>query len=202
MITLTLASLRAARANPIGDPLPPIMAQVEELMTRIVMDRTPLAQWQPMDTAPRDGSYMLLAGDSGFVGTPLRVEVCRYDPEFRPRQPWVTYSSDSFLDSGAPPIYWMPLPQTPEDRAQRFKEFPDPPSLDEAPLPCDEDTFADAMRFHEEHNPLAVADALLRASSPPGNGFQAAHRLCLFCDTILADDAGPVCAACVEGGKA
>lgn len=66
--------------------------------------------WQPLETAPRDGTYILLAGPSGYMGTPLRVEVCRYDAEYRPLQPWVTFSSDSFLDGGEAPTCWMPLP--------------------------------------------------------------------------------------------
>lgn len=68
-------------------------------------------KWQPIETAPRDGTYILLAGPSGYMGTPLRVIVCRYNPEFRPRQPWVDYAGDSFLDSGDAPTYWLPLPE-------------------------------------------------------------------------------------------
>ena len=67
--------------------------------------------WQPMETAPKDGTYILLAGDSGYITTPLRVEVCRYDAEYHPLQPWVTYSNDSFTDSGGPPVGWLPLPR-------------------------------------------------------------------------------------------
>jgi hypothetical protein len=65
---------------------------------------------QTIETAPRDGTYVLLFGDSGYVTTPLRCKVCRYDAEYRPRQPWVTYSNDSFEDSGPPALYWTPLP--------------------------------------------------------------------------------------------
>lgn len=67
--------------------------------------------WRHIGTAPRNKTYILLAGPSGYTGTPLRVEVCKYDADLRPRQPWVTYSGDSFLDSGGPPTHWMPLPK-------------------------------------------------------------------------------------------
>ena len=69
--------------------------------------------WRDIESAPKDGTYILLAGPSGYKGTPLRVEVCRYDTEFRPLQPWVDYAGDSFLDSGDYPTHWMPLPAPP-----------------------------------------------------------------------------------------
>ncbi len=69
--------------------------------------------WQLIETAPKDGSYILLAGDSGYINTPLRVEVCHWDAQYRPRQPWVNYARDSFLDSGSEPTHWMPLPEPP-----------------------------------------------------------------------------------------
>lgn len=66
---------------------------------------------RPMDTAPKDGTYILLFGPSGYTTTPLRCEVCRYDARYRPRQPWIDYANDSFLDSGDPPVGWLPLPE-------------------------------------------------------------------------------------------
>ena len=76
--------------------------------------------WMPIDTAPHDGTYILLAGPSGYMGTPLRVEVCKYDAEFRPKQPWVNHGGDSFTDGGVAPTLWMPLPANPTGE----KEFP------------------------------------------------------------------------------
>ncbi len=70
-------------------------------------------QWLPIETAPRDRTYILLAGPSGYGTTPLRVEVCRYDADFRPLQPWVNHANDSFLDGGDAPTHWMPLPPPP-----------------------------------------------------------------------------------------
>lgn len=68
-------------------------------------------KWKPIETAPRDGSFILLAGPSGYTTTPLRVEVCRWDTEYRPHQPWVNHANDSFLDGGAAPTCWMELPE-------------------------------------------------------------------------------------------
>ena len=70
-------------------------------------------KWQPIETAPRDGTYILLAGDSGYTTTPLRVEVCRYDADYHPWQPWVNHANDSFMDGGGEPTCWLPLPELP-----------------------------------------------------------------------------------------
>ena len=70
-------------------------------------------QWQPMETAPKDGTWILLAGPSGYQATPLRVEVCRYYPEYRPNNPWQNHSNDAFSDGGGAPTHWMPLPPAP-----------------------------------------------------------------------------------------
>jgi hypothetical protein len=65
---------------------------------------------RPMETAPLDGTYILLFGPSGYRGTPLRCEVCRWDPVYRPRNPWLTYAGNGFSDTGEPPVGWLPLP--------------------------------------------------------------------------------------------
>lgn len=77
------------------------------------VERSERPRWRPIATAPRDGTYVLLAGPSGYVTTPLRVEVCKHDAEYRPLNPWVTHSGDHFTDGGAEPTHWMPLPEAP-----------------------------------------------------------------------------------------
>jgi hypothetical protein len=66
---------------------------------------------EPIETAPRDGTYVILFGPSGHIGTPLRAEVCNYDAVYRPRNPWVTHAGDAFTDGGEAPTFWMPLPR-------------------------------------------------------------------------------------------
>ncbi len=68
-----------------------------------------------MDSAPINGTFILLGGPSGYSTTPLRFEVCKFDPEFRPRQPWVDYAGDSFTDGGEAPTCWIPLPLNDKD---------------------------------------------------------------------------------------
>ena len=64
-----------------------------------------------MEDAPRDGTYIILFADSGYATTKYRCEVCHYDAEYRPHQPWVNHASESFMDGGEAPCGWLPLPQ-------------------------------------------------------------------------------------------
>lgn len=74
---------------------------------------------QPISTAPRDGTYILLFGPSGYMGTPLRAEVGRWRKfEDGPNRlgelgRWGTHAADDFRDGGDAPEWWMPRPQTP-----------------------------------------------------------------------------------------
>jgi hypothetical protein len=76
------------------------MAEEYELKTKL----------RPISTAPRDGTYVLLFGPSGFTTTPFRCAVGHYDPEYRPLNPWQTHSDDAFTDGGEEPTHWLPLP--------------------------------------------------------------------------------------------
>jgi len=66
------------------------------------------AKWLPIDTAPKDGTFVLVAGPSGYTSTPLRVEVCAYYPDYASQ--WRNHAHDAFWDGGSPPTLWMPLP--------------------------------------------------------------------------------------------
>ena len=67
--------------------------------------------WQPIDTAPKDGTWILLAVDSSYTTTPLTVSVCRYISS--PYPSWRDYADYKFLVGGNEPTHWMPLPPTP-----------------------------------------------------------------------------------------
>jgi hypothetical protein len=62
-------------------------------------------RWQPITTAPRDGTFVIVAGDSGYLTTPLRAEICRSSGGA-----WRNHANDLFTDGGADPLYWIPLP--------------------------------------------------------------------------------------------
>lgn len=65
---------------------------------------------QPIATCPKDGSHFIAWGPSGYTGTPLRCEVCRFDADYRPKNPIVNHAGDAFTDGGEPAMYWSPLP--------------------------------------------------------------------------------------------
>ena len=69
---------------------------------------------QPIETCPKDGSYFIAWGPSGYTTTPLRCEVCHWDANYRPLNPIQTHSNDAFTDGGASATYWSPLPFYPE----------------------------------------------------------------------------------------
>lgn len=64
---------------------------------------------QPIETAPRDGTFVLVAGPSGYIDTPLRFAACRYAPGYA--DPWRDHAGDGFEDGGPAPTHWMPLPK-------------------------------------------------------------------------------------------
>lgn len=75
--------------------------------------------WQPIETAPKDGTYVLLLGDSGYTTTPYRVAVGCWIEGYRDF--WINHSNDAFTDDGEPPTHWMPLPDPPETLATTTK---------------------------------------------------------------------------------
>lgn len=66
----------------------------------------------PMSSAPRNGTYVVLFADSGYTNVGIRCQVCRYDPTYRPLNPWQTYSNEAFIEGSGQPIGWLPLPTT------------------------------------------------------------------------------------------
>lgn len=75
------------------------------------MNRISNCCWQPLETAPKDGTYVILAGPTGLSTTPLRAEICRYDPTFWQLPcKWVNHQHDGFVKGGSEPTLWMPIP--------------------------------------------------------------------------------------------
>jgi hypothetical protein len=86
--------------------------QIADLLAPFLR-RAAESKWQPIETAPKDGTWVLIAGESGYGGYPLRAEVARCLPLFRPRSPWCNHAGDAFTDGGPEPTHWMPLPDAP-----------------------------------------------------------------------------------------
>ena len=62
---------------------------------------------KPMENAPKD-EYILLFGESGYSGTPLRCEVCKF---YSAWGGWKNHAGERFGDGGNPePVGWLPLP--------------------------------------------------------------------------------------------
>jgi len=73
-----------------------------------------MSKWQPIETAPKDGSYVLIANMHG-------AWVAKWHPifvsGFRPSTPWASMmlNHDHIEKTGRydPPKHWMPLPAPP-----------------------------------------------------------------------------------------
>ena len=69
-----------------------------------------MSEWQPISTAPKDGTIILICGFSstGYYVADVKwnadeIEFCLFDPE-TDGHTWPTYE----------PKFWMPLPVPPE----------------------------------------------------------------------------------------
>lgn len=71
-----------------------------------------MSEWQPIETAPKDGSYVLVWAESGH-------EFARW---FRAGECWIRAEDMQNLWGEDAPTHWMPLPA--------------PPSTDRSPSPA------------------------------------------------------------------
>ena len=77
-----------------------------------------MSEWQPIETAPKDGSYILIAGEGrvtiGFYhedkGKTLIADAKPYWQDYD-RSYWDRFETD---DSWFAPTHWMPLPEPPQ----------------------------------------------------------------------------------------
>lgn len=62
------------------------------------------ARWQPIETAPRDGRWLLIT--NGF-----NLEQCYWDTAMHREYPWRNHGGNGWLTNW--PTHWMPLPEPP-----------------------------------------------------------------------------------------
>ena len=88
-----------------GDPLQ-VMAQP--------LYAAPQPAWQPIETAPKDGTAVLLANDCGvWIGKYVPV----YQSGFAPAIPWFSLmlNHDHVGNKSCAPTHWMPIPEMPKE---------------------------------------------------------------------------------------
>ena len=73
-------------------------------MRKIILE---IIRWRPIETAPKDGTQVLLARSDGIVG-------CGRWEDVRGVYLWVGEWSSDTKDVGLKPTRWMPLPEPPE----------------------------------------------------------------------------------------
>ena len=79
-----------------------------------------MSEWQPIETAPRDGTSVLLWGlvageisgpdkETGFAGEGEWAEGTHYKPD----EDWWLLSGGDCYSTWCKPTHWMPLPEPP-----------------------------------------------------------------------------------------
>lgn len=125
-VATVLAALRFYRQKGLGDPdnrsddihdiatdggdLTSLDADgIDDLCERLNREKCALATGRllPIKFAPRDGSFVLLAGPSGYTTTPLRFMAGRWSKD---RGAWVNHANDRVTDDGSEPTLFMPIP--------------------------------------------------------------------------------------------
>lgn len=48
---------------------------------------------------------------SGYTTSKYEILTVKYDPEYRPKQPWITLANDSVTDSGGAILGWRSIPR-------------------------------------------------------------------------------------------
>jgi len=68
-------------------------------------------EWQPIETAPKDETWVLLYGEHGGADYSPHMDVAQYA-----HGGWITYHLDEHAEPKSPtctPTHWQPLPERP-----------------------------------------------------------------------------------------
>lgn len=87
-------------------------ATIDELRARI-LELEAERQWRPMETAPKDGSRILLAK---IVGHPSHPTALWWAVAGHWSEKWSNWNDDVEPCGLASPNYWQPLPPAPEGK--------------------------------------------------------------------------------------
>ena len=96
-----------AAANPKA-----ILALIRELREARAAVAAEREAWKPIETAPRDGTVILLGSRGGcWIGKWLQI----YGSGYRPENPWssLMLNHNHMGEKWMQPTHWMPLPQPP-----------------------------------------------------------------------------------------
>ena len=69
-----------------------------------------MSDWQPIETAPKDGT-VILAWRDGWVKPTLLLWLAHRDLE---APGWCPYERQPIRPRGSQPTHWMPLPEPPQ----------------------------------------------------------------------------------------
>jgi hypothetical protein len=67
--------------------------------------------WKPIASAP-EKRWVLVRGDSGYMGCKVFVTIAKCDREFRPLSPWADVQNSGLSDRGWTPLEWTEVPKS------------------------------------------------------------------------------------------
>jgi len=76
-----------------------------------------MSEWQPIETAPKDGTCILVINDNkgGYYTEPFAIGVAAYEGSYKTRA-WYSQACCDGV-SYFTPTHWMPLPEAPKDKS-------------------------------------------------------------------------------------
>lgn len=69
--------------------------------------------WKSVSSPPPTDTVVVIARYSGYTSAQWEYMSAIYDPEYRPKSPWLTLGRDAVTDSGREPMYWRMPPTAP-----------------------------------------------------------------------------------------
>lgn len=81
-----------------------------------------MSEWISVeDKLPKQGEQVLVACKSGYTSTEWHYESAHYDPEFRPKAPWLDDGGNGILEGWPDVEYWRPLLEQPNPKVGVYK---------------------------------------------------------------------------------
>lgn len=90
-----------------------------ELLKKYGTEAAELLEWKPISSAPRDGTFVELRGDSGYKKYPYRIFIGHYNSDYEApirangsngdEWAWRTVQGGHVTDDGAFPTHWRPV---------------------------------------------------------------------------------------------
>ena len=116
MVRVAAIAVRQARNGCITPP--ENGTEYDEQLARAALSAALAAMWQPIETAPKDGTRVIVTGwNFGVVGSDRHIATAVW---LEDRQEWSEVEEEGDLSTLAYLTHWMPLPPAPTQLSTRM----------------------------------------------------------------------------------